>query len=70
MMQISISELKANTEKYVTFADKQDIYIRKNGKRIAKITSVKNDKTTAVKSLFRILPADTNLDKEREKRLK
>lgn len=70
MMQISISELKANAGKYVALADEQDIYITKNGKRVAKITSAKADKVAAAKALFGLLPNDTDLDKAREERLK
>lgn len=69
-MQISVSELKTNAGKYVAMANEQDIYITKNGKRIAKITSAKADKVAAAKSLFGLLPADTDLGKAREERLK
>lgn len=70
MIQISISELKTNTGKYVALAGEHDIFITKNGKRIAKITSAKPDKVAAAKELFGILPVDTNLDEAREERLK
>ena len=70
MIQISISELKTNTGKYVALAGEHDIFITKNGKRIAKITSAKLDKVAAAKELFGILPVDTNLDEAREERLK
>lgn len=70
MMQISISELKTNAGKYVAMANEQDIYITKNGKRIAKITSTKTDKVAVAKSMFGLLPNDTDLDKAREERLK
>lgn len=70
MMQISISELKTNAGKYVSLADKEDSYVTKNGKRVAKLTSVKTDKVAAAKVLFGILPSDVNLDDAREERLK
>lgn len=57
MGQISISELKTNVGKYVTMAAEEDIYITKNGKRVAKITSAKVDKVFEAKSLFRLLPS-------------
>lgn len=68
-MQISLSELKTNTGKYVTMAEEQDIYITKNGKRIAKITSAKPDKLMAAKALFGILPENTDLDEAKTERL-
>lgn len=68
-MQISLSELKAHTGKYVALAETQDIYITKNGKRIAKMTSAKPDKLAAAKRLIGILPASTNLDDVKTERL-
>lgn len=50
--------------------DKQDIYITKSGKCVAKITSAKPDKEAAAKALFGLLPSNTDLDKAREERLK
>ena len=69
-MQISISDLKSNPGKYVMMAEDQDIYITKNGKRVAKISSAKSDKVETAKSLFGILPDDVDLAKAREERLK
>ena len=50
----------------MTLAGEHDIFITKNGKRIAKITSAKPDKVAAAKALFGILPADADLDDARE----
>ena len=60
MVQISLSELKTNTGKYVTMVDKDEVYITKNGKLVAKLVSSKRDKIAAVTSLFDILPAGTD----------
>ena len=68
-MQISLSELKTNTGKYVALAEKQDIYITKNGKRIAKIISAKPDKLAAANTLFGILPPNADLDDAKTERL-
>ncbi|MDD6966868.1 MAG: type II toxin-antitoxin system prevent-host-death family antitoxin [Firmicutes bacterium] len=70
MTQISVSELKTNAGKYVTMAQSQDIFITKNGKLIARLTTAKPDKVAAAKALFGILPSDVNLDDSREERLK
>jgi prevent-host-death family protein len=43
-MQISVSELKTNTGKYLDLAADQEIIITKNGKRIAKLVTAKIDK--------------------------
>ena len=70
MTQISVSELKTNAGKYVTMAQSQEIFITKNGKLIARLTTAKPDKVAAAKALFGILPSDVNLDDSREERLK
>lgn len=70
MTQISVSELKTNAGKYVTMAQKQDIFITKNGKLIARLTTAKPDKVAAAKALFGILPSNANADEAREERLK
>jgi prevent-host-death family protein len=68
-MFISATELKNNLGKYLTLAAKEDIYITKNGKSIAKLTSPTHDKVEMAKSLFGILPADVSLEQAREERL-
>jgi prevent-host-death family protein len=69
-MLVSLSELKTNPGKYVALADEQDIYITRNGKKVAKLTSAKPNKMASAKALFGILPADIDLDAAREERLK
>lgn len=68
-MQVSISELKSNLGKYISIADKQDIYITKNGKRVAKMTSAQKNRVAAAKALFGILPCDADPDGSRLERL-
>jgi prevent-host-death family protein len=69
-MLVSLSELKSNPGKYVAIADKQDIYITKNGKRVAKLSSARLDKVASAKALFGILPNDVELEVARKERLK
>ena len=66
-MLLSLSELKTNPGKYVAMADQQDIYITKNGKRVAKLTSARLDKVASAKALFGILHDDVDLDSARER---
>lgn len=68
-MLVSLSELKTNPGKYVALADEQDIYITKNGKKVARLTSARPDKMASAKALFGILPANVALDAAREERL-
>ena len=62
MIQISVSELKANVGKYVSMVNEQEIYITKNGKRVAKLTAPKQDNSSAAMSLFDLLPPEADLD--------
>ena len=71
MTQISISELKTNTGKYVTMANDQDIFITKNGKIVAKLVTAKVDKKGTLDHLLGLFPQglDVDLEQEREERL-
>ena len=68
-MSITATELKMNLGKYLMLAEKEDVYITKNGKVIAKLTNPFQDRVDMAKSLFGILPADINLEEVREERL-
>ena len=69
MNQISVSELKTNPSKYIAMLSEGDIYITKNNKRVAKLTSPVRDKVSAAMSLFDILPNSAALDDSRTDRL-
>lgn len=72
MMQISVSDLKANAGKYVTMAMDQDILITKNGKAVAKLVTAKVDKAETFKHFLSLFPEKgLELDPEqaREERL-
>jgi len=77
-MIIALSDLKKNVGKYVNLAEKQDIYITRNGKKVAKIIGTNRDRVAEMKSLFGIakLPHEYNdrdydpyYDKLRDERL-
>ncbi len=63
-------KLKKNMGKYLALAANEDIIITKNGKVIAKLTSVTEDKVSIVESLIGVLPSETSLEEAREERLK
>lgn len=69
MIQISVSELKANLSYYVSLAQTNDVFITKHGKPYAKLTTAKPDKISAATALFGVLPSTVNLNTEREERL-
>ena len=68
-MQVSVTELKANAGKYVALASREDVYITKNGKMVAKIINAKADREKAGQALIGILPTEIDLNKAREERL-
>lgn len=72
MTQITLSDLKANTGKYVTLAQEQDVYITRNEKLVAKIITAKPNKEEAFKRFLSLFPeTGLALDPEsaREERL-
>lgn len=68
-MSITATELKMNLGKYLLLAEKEDIYITKNGKVVAKLTNPYQDRIDMAKSLFGILPEDITLEEAKEERL-
>lgn len=68
-MSITATELKNNLGKYLLLAATEDIFITRNGKIVAKLSSPHQDRIDMAKSLFGILPADVTLEESREERL-
>ena len=68
-MAITATELKSNLGKYLLLSEKEDIFITRNGKVVAKLTNPYQDRVDVAKSLFGVLPGDMTLEKSREERL-
>ena len=68
-MTINATELEKNLGKYLLLAEKEDVYITRNGKVVAKLTNPYQNRVDMAKSLFGILPADITLEHAREERL-
>ena len=68
-MSITATELKMNLSKYLLMAEKEDIYITRNGKVVAKLTNPYQDRVDMAKSLFGVLPPDITREEAREERL-
>lgn len=68
-MSITATELKTNLSKYLLLAAKEDIYITRNGKTIAKLTSPYQNRMEALNSLYGCIPDDTSEEEAREERL-
>ncbi|MEL7656481.1 antitoxin Phd_YefM of type II toxin-antitoxin system [Desulfitobacterium sp. LBE] len=69
-MFITATELKENMGKYLTLASEEEIIIMRNGKAVAKLSKVEDNKIEVAKSLFGILPKEASLELAREERLK
>lgn len=69
-MLVTATEFKSNIGKYLSLVSNEDIFITKNGKSIAKLSSTKQDKVDIVRSLIGIIPDDgTTLETARNERL-
>jgi len=69
-MFVTATEFKSNIGKYLTLVADEDIFITKNGKSVARLSSTQQNKVDIVKSLFGIIPNDdTTLEQAREERL-
>ena len=66
---ITATELKMNLGKYLLMAEKEDIYITRNGKIVAKLSNPYQDRVDVAKSLFGIIPDEMTLEEAREERL-
>ena len=69
-MSITATELKSNLGKYLDQAATEDIYISKNGKIIAKITSPYKNKLDIMKELYGSIPNTVTLEDAQKERLK
>lgn len=68
-MLITATELKSNLGKYLRLATKEDVFITRNGKAIAKLSNPNQSRVAIAKSLFGALPADITLEDARNERL-
>ena len=70
-MLVTATDFKNNIGKYLTLVSTEDIFITRNGKNIAKLSSTKQNKVEIAKSLFGIIPDDgLTLEQLREGQLK
>lgn len=70
-MIVTATELKTNLGKYLEMASSQDIFITKNGKSIARLTSPAVNKLALLDELVGIVPQDQMMEEDtiREERL-
>lgn len=68
-MSITATELKNNLGKYLLLAATEDVFITKNGRTIAKLTSPYQNKLDMIDSLFGAIPDTITLEDAREEQL-
>ena len=70
-MIITATEFKTNLGKYLEIAASKDIFITKNGKNIARLTSPAVNKLALLDDLVGIIPENQTMDEDtiREERL-
>ena len=70
-MIVTATEFKTNLGKYLEMATSQDIFITKNGKSIARLTSPTVNKLALLDDLVGIVPQEKAMDENtiREERL-
>ena len=70
-MIVTATEFKNNLGKYLEMAAIQDVFITKNGKNIARLTTPSVNKMAVLDSLVGIVPVESAMDEDsiREERL-
>lgn len=63
-MIITATEFKTNLGKYLEIAASQDIFITKNGKNIARLTSPAVNKLALLDDLVGIIPESQTMDED------
>lgn len=68
-MSITATELKSNLGKYLLLAATTDVFITRNGRTVAKLTSPYQNKLDTVDALFGSVPATMTLEEAQKERL-
>ena len=68
-MIITATEFKTNFGKYLDMVAKEDIFITRNGKTIAKIVNPQISAVDSLRGMLKDIPSDVDLDSLREERL-
>ena len=55
-MVISTTNFRANINKYINLSEKEDVFVKKNGKNIAVASSPYKDKRAILDSILGVLP--------------
>ena len=68
-MIVTATEFKTNFGKYLDMLTKEDIFITRNGKIIAKVINPKVSAVDSLRGMLKNVPSDIDMDSLREERL-
>jgi prevent-host-death family protein len=68
-MIVTATEFKTNFGKYLDLIAKEDIFITRNGKTVAKVVSTQISAVDSLRGILKEAPSDINMDFLREERL-
>lgn len=68
-MIVTATEFKTNFGKYLDMLTKEDIFITRNGKTIAKVINPQVSAVDSLRSMLKNVPSDIDMDSLREERL-
>lgn len=68
-MIVTATEFKTNFGKYLDMLTKEDIFITRNGKTIAKVINPRVSAVDSLRGMLKNVPSDIDMDSLREERL-
>ena len=68
-MIVTATEFQTNFGKYLDMVTKEDIFITRNGKTIAKVVNPQVSAVDSLRGMLKNVPSDLDLDSLREERL-
>ena len=68
-MIVTATEFKTNFGKYLDMVTKEDIFITRNGKTIAKVVNPQVSAVDSLRGMLKNVPSDIDLNSLREERL-
>lgn len=68
-MIVTATEFKTNFGKYLDMLTKEDIFITRNGKTIAKVINPQVSAADSLRGMLKNVPSDIDIDSLREERL-
>lgn len=68
-MIVKATEFKTNFGKYLDMLEKEDIFITRNGKTVAKVINPQISAVDSLRGMLKDTPSDIDMDSLREERL-